>query len=315
MNNNQVVEDKQQNATQKNNDSLSINTIATAIVVLLPVFGTVIAIALLFYSGISWLEVLLFLSMYLLTMIGSEIGFHRYFAHNSFKTTSIVEAILAILGLMSAQGALFYWVVEHPRHHKYSDVPGDIHSPHLHGVGFVNKLRGLYHAHIGWVFDIANAGNTDSLLDQNLLKNPLILKFDQLQLVWILLGLVIPAFIEGIITWSWMGAFKGFLWGGLVRIFLVQQFIGSLNSICHFYGRRPFKCKDYSTNNIWLAIPTLGQSWHNNHHAFPNSAIIGLKWWQIDLGSWIIWVLEKTGLVWDVKRPTESMIAARKLPT
>jgi stearoyl-CoA desaturase (delta-9 desaturase) len=311
---NQIVENNQPDSpTSTNNEGLSINTIVTAIIVVLPFVGTVIGIGFLFSSGISSLEIGLLVTMYLLTMLGSDVGFHRYFAHNSFKTTTPIQAILAILGLMSAQGGLLYWVVGHPHHHKYSDVTGDLHSPHLSGKGIINQLRGFYHAHIGWVFDIANTDEDSVIQFKKLLKDPLILRINQLQLVWILLGLVLPGVIEGIVTWSWMGAFKGFIWGGLVRLFLVQQFIGSVNSICHIYGDRHFKTKDFSTNNIWLAIPTLGQSWHHNHHAFPNSAIFGLEWWQIDLGKWLIWLLEKTGLVWDVKRPTENMIVARKL--
>lgn len=289
------------------------NQLVDAIIILLPIFGTLIAIGLLFYSGISSSEIGLFLSLYFLTIIGVEVGFHRYFAHKSFKTTTLIEATLAILGLMAAQGGLIYWVIEHPRHHKYSDAVGDPHSPNLHGTGFKNQLRGFYHAHIGWIFQVLKSGDTEGAVTlKNLLKTPLTLKICQIQLVWVILGLIIPALVEGVITWSWIGAFRGFLWGGLVRICLGHHMIFSFNSICHLYGDRPFKTNDRSTNFPLLAIPTLGQSFHNNHHAFPNSAIIGLEWWQIDLGSWIIWILEKTGLIWDVKRPTASMIKARK---
>nr|ALT22103.1 fatty-acid desaturase [Anabaena sp. XPORK13A] len=314
---NQIVEDNQPDSpTPTNNDGLSINTIITAIIVLLPLVGTVIGMGILFSSGISSLELGLLVSLCILTVIGVEVGFHRHFSHHSFQTTTPIRAILTIFGLMAAQGGLVYWVIEHPRHHKYSDVSGDPHTPNLHGIGFKNQLRGLYHAHIGWIFEVLKSGDTDSsLLVKDLLKDPIIFRIDQLQLTWVVLGLLIPAILEGVITSSWIGAFKGFIWGGLVRIFLVQHFIWSTNSICHVYGSRPFKTNGFSTNNVWLAIPTFGQSWHNNHHTFPNSAITGLEWWQIDLGKWLIWILEKTGLVWDVKRPTANMIAARKLQT
>lgn len=242
--------------------------------------------------------------MYALTILGIEVGFHRYFSHRSFQTTTSVRVTLAILGCMAAQGGVIFWVAHHRCHHKYTDQSNDPHSPYLYGDGTREQLRGLWYAHLGWVLkgEIPNS----MLFAKDLLRDPVIARVNKLQQVWVLIGLIIPAILGGILTWSWMGAFQGFLWGGLVRVFLGQQVINSTNSICHLYGSRSFDTDDYSTNNIWLAIPSWGQAWHNNHHAFSNSAFVGLKWWQIDPGGWVIWILKKLGLAWNVKMVSSS---------
>ncbi len=265
----------------------------------IPFIASVATIGLLWRWGIGPVEVGLLVGMYALTTLGIEVGFHRYFAHRAFQTTTAVRVILAILGSMAAQGGVIYWVSNHRRHHQYTDLPGDPHSPHLNGDGTRARLRGLWHAHIGWTFE--GEVTNSMLFAKDLLRDPVITKVNQLQQIWVILGLAIPAVLGGVLTWTWMGVFQGLIWGGLVRVFLGHQFIGSTNSICHVYGSRPFDTDDHSTNNMWLALFTWGQSWHNNHHAFPNSAIVGLKWWQIDLGAWAIRLLEFAGLVWNVK--------------
>ena len=265
----------------------------------IPFIASVIAIGLLSLLGIGPVEVGLLVCMYALTTLGIEVGFHRHFSHHAFQTTTAVRAILAILGSMAAQGGVIYWVANHRRHHQYTDLPGDPHSPHLGEDGIRGRLRGLWHAHIGWTLE--GEVTNSMLFAKDVLRDPVIAKINQLQQIWVVLGLAIPAVLGGVLTWTWMGAFQGFLWGGLVRIFLGHQFIGSTNSICHVYGSRPFNTNDHSANNMWLALFTWGQSWHNNHHAFPNSAIVGLEWWQIDLGAWVIRLLEFAGLVWNVK--------------
>lgn len=277
--------------------------------VLIPFFGSVVAIGLLWRFGISPVEVGLLISMYALTILGIEVGFHRHFAHHAFQTTTPIRVILAILGAMAAQGGVTFWVAHHRRHHQYTDLPGDPHSPHLNGDGIRGRLIGLWHSHMGWI--LAGEITNSLIFAKDLLRDPVIAKVNRLQQVWVILGLVIPAVLGGILSGTWLGAFQGFIWGGLVRVFLGHHFIQSINSICHVYGGRLFDTDNYSTNNLWLAIPTWGQSWHNNHHAFPNSAIIGLKWWQIDLGAWVIRTLEFLGLAWNVKAPKEEMIEAK----
>lgn len=281
------------------------------LIVLIPTVSAVIGLGLVYRSGISAWEIGLLVGMFTLTTIGLEVGFHRYFSHHAFQTNTVIRIILAVLGSMGAGGGVIYWVAHHRRHHQYTDLPGDIHSPHLHGDGIGGHLRGLWHAHVGWIFqgEITNS----ILFAKDLLRDPIIAKINRLQLVWVVLGLVLPAVAGGIITGTWSGVWHGLLWGGLVRIFLVHQFIWSTNSICHLYGSRPFATDDRSTNNFWLAIPTLGQSWHNNHHAFPNSAIVGLHWWQIDLSAWLIRSLEAVGLVWNVKTPKAATVESKKI--
>lgn len=278
--------------------------------VLIPLIGSVVAVGLLWRLGIGPVEVGLLVSMYALTMFGIEVGFHRHFSHHAFQTTTAVRVILAILGSMAAQGGIIYWVATHRRHHQYTDLPGDPHSPHLHGGGIRGRLHGLWHAYLGWFLD--GKITEPMLFAKDVLQDPVIVKVNELDLIWVILGLAIPPVLEGVLTWTWMGAFQGFIWGGLFRVFLGHQFTWLNVSMSHFYGSRPFDTDDRSTNNVWLAIPTWGQSWHNNHHAFPNSAIAGLEWWQIDLGTWVIRLLEFAGLVWDVKVPTAGMRKLKK---
>lgn len=272
--------------------------------VLIPVLGSVVALESLWNFGIGKVEIGLLIGMYALTTFGIEVGFHRYFSHHAFQTTTGIKVAIAILGSMAAQGGVVYWVAHHRRHHQYTDLPGDPHSPHLQE----NWLRGLWHAHLGWTLD--GEVTNSMVFAKDLLRDPVIAKVNQWQQVWVALGLALPTMLGGLLTMTWMGALQGLLWGGLVRIFLAHQIINSTNSICHLYGSRPFDSSDRSTNNIWLAIPSWGQSWHNNHHAFPNSAVVGLHWWQIDLGGWAIRLLEKLGLAWDVEVPAPSLIEA-----
>ncbi len=280
-------------------------------VVLIPTIGALIGLRLFFQSGISAWEIGLLVGMYTLTALGLEVGFHRYFSHHAFQTTTAIRIMLAILGSMAVGGGVIYWVAHHRRHHQYTDRFGDLHSPHLQGDGIGGRLRGLWHAHVGWILqgEITNS----MLFAKDLLRDPIIARINRLQPIWVVLGLVIPAVLGGVMTETSIGVFRGFLWGGLVRIFLVHQFIWSTNSICHVYGSRPFNTGDRSTNNIWLAIPTFGQSWHNNHHAFPNSAIVGLEWWQIDPSAWVIRALEAVGLAWNVKVPKVATIESKKI--
>lgn len=286
----------------KRNFILAINLISF--------LGCLLAALQVFHSNVGKLEIGIFFMMYILTGIGITVGFHRYFSHKTFETNSWLSIVLAIFGSMAAHGPIISWVATHRCHHQYSDLTGDPHSPHLHGEEGYGKLKGLWYAHIGWLFgsELPNS----ILFAKDLLKNPTIFKINQLYLVWVLLGLVIPALLGGVISRSWVGLFQGFLWGGLVRVFISFHATCSVNSITHVFGSRPFKTSEQSRNNIWIALLTVGEGWHNNHHAFPNSAILGLEWWQIDLGAWTIRSLEKFHLVWDVKSPSKEIIAAKK---
>jgi stearoyl-CoA desaturase (Delta-9 desaturase) len=278
-------------------------------VTILPFTGFVLAAFSLWFLPLGSIEIGLLAGMYILTLLGINIGFHRYFAHNAFKTNSTMRIVFAVLGSMAAQGHIIHWVSNHRRHHQYSDRPGDPHSPHCHEQQRLGGLHGLWYAQVSWMYK----GQFPNILyAKDLLRDPMITRINKLYLVWVCLGLAIPAGLGGLLSGSAIGAFQGFLWGGLVRIFLVHHATGTINSICHAFGDRPFQTDEHSKNNIWLAIPTLGESWHNNHHAFPNSARSGLQWWQLDLGYGVIRLLEWLGLVWDVKTPTASAVAAKQ---
>lgn len=275
------------------------------------ILGCIVGLYQVFTTGIGGLEISLLLLMTSLTGIGITVGFHRLFAHKTFNAHPIVEIFLAIVGSMAAEGSLIAWVSIHRCHHQYTDVEGDPHSPHLHGEGRWARLQGLWYAHIGWLLDDRLPNST--VFAKDLLREPALVMINRLYLLWIGLGLMIPAVLGGIVSWTWEGAFQGFLWGGLVRLFFSFNGGYLINSIAHVYGKRMFETRDRSMNNIWLAIPTFGEGWHNNHHRFPGSAKFGLKWWQIDLGYWVIFVLEQLKLVWDVKLPSQAMIAAKQV--
>lgn len=280
-----------------------------------PFLGVVAAITLLFFGyDVGPVELGLLVGMYVLTMIGVEVGYHRYFTHSSFQTHRAIQIILAIFGAMAFQGPVIWWSATHRRHHNRSDQSGDPHSPNLHKEGLSGHLQGLLHSHMGWIF-IAESTRPPGWAQyaHDLYRDKVLLKLHMSYFYWLLLGLAIPTVLGGVLNWTWKGALLGFLWGGLVRIFLLNHFVWALNSICHVYGSRPFNTPhDLSRNNIWLAFPTFGQGWHNNHHAFPSSAVMGLEWWQIDISGWVIRALEAVGLAWDVKVPTGHMIKARK---
>jgi stearoyl-CoA desaturase (Delta-9 desaturase) len=274
-----------------------------------PLVGTVTAITLLPKTGFGLLELGLLAVMFLATMLGISVGFHRYLAHGAFQAPFPVQAALIICGCMAAQGGPIYWVSNHRRHHQFSDLPGDPHSPHHDGDTPLGGLRGLWHAHVEWTLThkLTNA----LFYCKDLIRNPRLGRLNRMYFVWVLLGFLLPTALGGLYHGTWMGALSGFLWGGMVRLFLSYHATSSINSITHRFGSRPFQTREHSTNNAWLALLTVGESWHNNHHAFQTSAFFGLRWWQIDLGAWLIWALAKSGLASNVHEPTPEMIHAK----
>jgi len=279
--------------------------------VVLPFAGFIISVILLWRRAFGVVDLCLLVSFYTVTTLGVGVGFHRLYAHRGFQTSTPVRVILAILGSMAAEGPILFWVAVHRRHHTYSDRPGDPHSPHLHGEGAWNALRGFWHSHSGWMFRPELTGWAYYVPD--LLRDRLLFQINRLYFLWLSVSLLLPAVLGGLLTLSWRGALLGFLWGGLARIFLVHHTTWSINSICHIYGSRPFRNRDLSANNFWMALLSFGEGWHNNHHAFPASVMHGLKWWQVDVSGYVIQVLKTTGLAWNVKIPSSRMIAeARK---
>jgi stearoyl-CoA desaturase (delta-9 desaturase) len=243
---------------------------------------------------------------YTVTVAGVTVGNPRLFTRRSFKTTRTIRALLAILGSAAVEGPVIEWVSTHRKHHRFTDRPGDPHSPHTeHGVGFRGALRGLFHAHVGWMFRGIDRANPKRYA-KDLLDDPIIRAIDRTFPLWVLLGLLVPFGLGVARTGSVIGGLTGMLWGGAVRILFLHHATFSINSLCHFFGRRRFRTGDESRNLAWLAIPTFGEAWHNNHHAFPTSAHHGLTRGQLDPGGWLIDALERLGLAWDVIRITPS---------
>ncbi|WP_211264567.1 acyl-CoA desaturase [Gynuella sunshinyii] len=266
-----------------------------------PTIGTLIALGLAWYEGIGALEIGLLCGMYLLTALGVEVGLHRFFSHRAFKAGPGVTAFFAIAGSMAAQGPILFWAATHRQHHSFTDKEGDPHSPCLEGNGFIARLKGWWHAHVGWLFTVKRKNWSQFVPD--LFSDRTIVKLNQYYFLWVLLGLLIPTAIGAAIDQSYHGALAGLLWGGFVRIFLVDNATWCVNSMAHRFGRRPNTTRDNSRNLFWLAIPTVGGGWHNNHHAYPALAYTGLKPWQIDIGGRFIDLLGIFGLVWDIRKP------------
>jgi stearoyl-CoA desaturase (delta-9 desaturase) len=288
-----------------------LDRLATGSVTVLPFIALFYAVWHSWQGLLRWSDVVIFVVAYLLTGLGVTVGFHRLFTHRSFKTTKPVKAALAILGSAAIEGPVTAWVADHRKHHDFSDQVGDPHSPHVeHGHGFRGELRGLFHAHVGWLFVHTHRGAKDRYA-RDLRADPMMMTIDRLFLVWALGGLAL-CFLAG---WALGGSvhsgLTGLLWGGGVRMLVVHHVTYSINSICHFTGRRAFKTPDESRNVWWLAPFTFGESWHNNHHAFPTSARHGMKGWQFDPSAYVIWTLEKLGLAWDVVRIAPERQAAK----
>lgn len=264
--------------------------------ILIPSVLSVIAIATIPILGFGSLALSLLLVLHVLTMLGITVGYHRHFAHRAFRCRGSVSVLLGILGGMAAQGPLIHWVSTHRRHHEFSDLPGDPHSPNLgENLGIVRRF---WHAHIGWM--LTDEVTNPARYARDLLRDPLVRKINRLYLLWVGLGLALPALIGGLWAGTWVGAVQGFLWGGVVRIVLVHHSTWAINSITHLFGSRPHATSENSRNNPWLVVPSAGEAWHNNHHAFPSSARFGLEWWQLDLGWLAIRFLESLRLAWDV---------------
>ena len=264
--------------------------------VVVPFGGLVAGVILLWNRAVGWSDLAILAVTYLVTAFGVTIGFHRLLTHRSFATHRGIAYLLAVLGSMSVQGPVIGWVADHRKHHAHTDADGDPHSPHVgHGSG----LRGLWHAHVGWLFRhqgrAMHARHAADLIEDRGMR-----AISDAFLPLVALSLAIPFGLGWLLTGSAAGALTGFLWGALVRIFFVHHVTWSINSVCHFYGRRRFATADHSTNVFWLAPVTLGESWHHNHHAFPRAAIHGLRWWELDLSGLVIRLMKRAGLAWNV---------------
>ena len=281
--------------------------VANLIAITVPFLGFAAAIIYLSGRGFSWIQLALLPGMYIFTGLGITVGFHRLFTHHAFEANRVVQFILAALGSMAVEGPLLRWVALHRRHHQHSDTADDPHSPHHHGRGLQGVLLGAWHAHLGWFFEPDPPDLARYVKD--LRQSGLLRGVSALFPVWVAVSLLVPAVLGGLLTGTWMGAWFGLLWGGLARIFFVHHVTWSVNSVCHLWGRQPYRTGDDSRNNFVFGVLALGEGWHNNHHAFPASARHGLRWWQIDVSYWVIRGLALLGLAWNVRLPTARLNA------
>lgn len=282
--------------------NLHADQVASAVVTIVPLLLLVWAGVLAWDSALHWQDLVVLAITYLLTGVGITVGYHRLLTHRSFRTNGLVRGIFAALGSAALEGPAIEWAARHRMHHQFSDKPGDPHSPHTeHGSGFNGALRGLFHAHVGWTFKEAQLAN-DERYCKDLRDDPVIRFVDKTFILWVLLGLGFAFGLGVALTGTVDGGLTGLLWGGAVRIFLLHHATFSINSLCHFFGKRKFETGDESRNLAWLALPTMGEAWHNNHHAFPTSASHGMGRWQVDPSALTIRALERLGLAHDVVR-------------
>jgi stearoyl-CoA desaturase (delta-9 desaturase) len=296
------------------------NRTINIIAVLLPFAAFLAAIVLLWNRAVDWTDLGIFAVFYVATGFGITIGYHRLFTHRAFETSTPVRVTFAILGSLAVEGSVITWVADHRKHHAFADEEGDPHSPHVdRKPGVMGALHGLWHAHVGWMVDGENHGRASAhRYAPDLVKDAPIRWVNRTFPIWVGLTLLLPALAGFVLSgFSLVGALTAFLWGGLVRVFLLHHVTWSINSVCHFFGRRRFDVEDQSRNVFWLALPSLGESWHHNHHAFPTSAFHGLKPLEklADPAGLAISTMEKLGLIWNVVRISAEKQAAKALPT
>lgn len=275
------------------------------LLVIVPAVGTVAAIAHAAIYGFGAFEATVLITLYFATLSGITLGFHRLWAHRAFQARAPFRLVLGILGSMTAQGPLLYWTANHRRHHKFSDREHDVHSP-VWSFAPGNKWRGFVRAQITWPFHVAPT-NTLRLVG-DLMSDPIVVWVNRTYLLWVITGLALPAAIGFAVIGSAQGAVAGLLWGGFARVFVTYHATSAVNSICHLFGRQRFRTRDNSRNNAWLALLTLGESWHNNHHAFPWSARLGLCASEPDPGAWILQAVQGLGWVHMLRVPSSGAI-------
>jgi len=291
----------------------TLDRFLTGLITALPVVGLALAAWQLWGEALGVSDLVVFAIMYLATGLGVTVGFHRLFTHRSFKTGPRVRGALAILGSMAIEGPVISWVADHRKHHAFSDRLGDPHSPHVeHGHGLSGALRGLAHAHVGWLFIHTQRGRK-ARYAPDLIQDPVVSWVSRTFFYWVIASFLVPFALGLLIGQSLFAGVTGMLWGGLVRMLVLHHVTYSINSLCHFFGRRRFQTSDESRNLAWLAPLSFGEAWHNAHHAFPTSARHGLGRGEIDISAWVIGGLERAGLAWDVVRIDPQRIESKRI--
>jgi stearoyl-CoA desaturase (delta-9 desaturase) len=261
--------------------------------------------------GLGWHDMVIALVMYAVAGHGITVGFHRHFTHGSFKASRGLKIALAVAGSLAIEGPVVRWVADHRRHHAFSDREGDPHSPWRYGESVPALVKGLWWAHTGWLFDVEQTPRSkyapDLIADQDLQR------VDRAFPWLVAVSMLLPPVVGGLWSMSWQGALTAFFWGSLVRVALLHHVTWSINSICHAMGERPFKSRDRSGNVWWLAVLSMGESWHNLHHADPTCARHGVEPGQVDSSARVIWVFERLGWARDVRWPTAKRLDARRI--
>jgi stearoyl-CoA desaturase (delta-9 desaturase) len=284
--------------------------ILIGVFVAVPLLAVLAAVPLAWGWGLGWHDILLAVVFYEVSGLGISMGFHRYFTHGSFKATRPFKIALAVAGTLAIEGPVLTWVADHRRHHKYSDREGDPHSPWRFGNDWKALAKGLYYAHVGWLFERGRTSQEkfcpDWLADSDVSR--ISRWFTPLTVV----SLLAPAAIGGLWAWSWVGALTAFFWASLVRVSLLHHVTWSINSVCHTFGKEEFEVRDKSRNVNWLAVLSFGESWHNLHHADPTCARHGALKGQIDIAARLIWMAEKLGWAYDVRWPDEARLNGKR---
>jgi stearoyl-CoA desaturase (Delta-9 desaturase) len=277
--------------------------------VILPFLAVLAAVPVAWGGWLSWTDIAIGAVFYVVSGLGITVGFHRYFTHGSFKAKRWLRVALALAGSVAIEGNIIQWVADHRRHHAFSDQDGDPHSPWRFGTGYWALTKGLFFAHVGWMFS-RELSNRERFAP-DLLADKAVSRVSKLFPVWTLISLFLPALVGGLWGGSLHAAAQAFFWAGLVRIATLHHVTWSINSICHTFGKRPFKTRDRSAN-VWpLALISMGESWHNLHHSDPTCARHGVLKGQVDTSAELIRGLEKLGLAWDVRWPDPERVQAR----
>lgn len=283
--------------------------------ILVPSAGVVAALALALARGFTRLDLAFLVGGVVFGQLFLELGYHRLLAHRAFETRRWLRVLLAAGASAGGQGRVLHWVANHRRHHVTSDTHEDPHSPHARtgpaGPERLGLVRGLLHAH--WGHMLTDGVPNCTLFAKDLAADPALRRVNALYLPLLIAGLLLPAALGAALTQDVFGALSGFLWGGLVRVFVVQHATWSVASASHRFGAARFRTGDESRNLPWAALASFGAGWQNNHHAFPNSAFLGMRWWELDIGALALRGLAALGLVWKLQRPSADELRAKEL--
>jgi stearoyl-CoA desaturase (Delta-9 desaturase) len=244
-------------------------------------------------TGFSWKGVALAVALYYVRMFGVTAGYHRYFSHRTFRTSRVFQFLLALLAVSSTQKGVLWWAAHHRAHHKHSDKPGDVHSM---------KRDGFFWSHVGWIIADDHEA-TDEKRISDLTRFPELRALDRVH--------VVPAVVLAS-TLYLVGGSQALLWGYFVSTVLLWHGTFTINSLCHYLGKPRYRTGDESKNSLALALLTMGEGWHNNHHYYPRSTAQGFFWWEIDVTYYVLRALSWVGVVWDLHVPSAE-VRAREL--